>query len=153
MLADAITLGRQGATDFEVAQAFGVSPAVITYWRSKDPDFDRALRVHAEVADDRVERALFHKATGYSFHAEKIHVSADGVVTRVPYIEHVAPDNTAMIFWLKNRRRDRWRDQQDVKVEGEVKHTVDARQAALALLAVLRSAAEDNAKTIEHEPE
>jgi hypothetical protein len=30
-----------------------------------------------------------------------------------PYVEHVAPDTTAAIFWLKNRRPDLWRDKQD----------------------------------------
>jgi hypothetical protein len=27
-----------------------------------------------------------------------------------PYIEHVPPDTTAAIFWLKNRDPARWRD-------------------------------------------
>ena len=61
-------------------------------------------------------------------------------MTRVPYIEHVPPDNTAMIFWLKNRQADRWRDQQNVRLDGEVNHThtVDAKQVALGVLAALR---------------
>jgi hypothetical protein len=31
-------------------------------------------------------------------------------VTRVPYREHVPPDFTAHIFWLKNRDPAHWRD-------------------------------------------
>jgi hypothetical protein len=31
-------------------------------------------------------------------------------VTRVPYREHVPPDVTAQIFWLKNRDPAHWRD-------------------------------------------
>jgi len=27
-----------------------------------------------------------------------------------PYIEHVPPDTTAAIFWLKNRKPAQWRD-------------------------------------------
>jgi hypothetical protein len=27
-----------------------------------------------------------------------------------PYVEHIPPDVTACIFWLKNRRPDLWRD-------------------------------------------
>jgi hypothetical protein len=27
-----------------------------------------------------------------------------------PYVEHAPPDTTAAIFWLKNRRREEWRD-------------------------------------------
>jgi hypothetical protein len=32
----------------------------------------------------------------------------------VPYVEYVPPDTTACIFWLKNRRKDLWRDRVDV---------------------------------------
>jgi hypothetical protein len=31
-------------------------------------------------------------------------------VTRVPIVEHVPPDVTAQIFWLKNRDPAHWRD-------------------------------------------
>ena len=34
----------------------------------------------------------------------------EGSPVVVPYREHVAPDTTACIFWLKNRRRNEWRD-------------------------------------------
>jgi hypothetical protein len=27
-----------------------------------------------------------------------------------PYVEHMPPDSTSMIFWLKNRDPERWRD-------------------------------------------
>lgn len=38
-------------------------------------------------------------------------------------VKEVVPDTTAQIFWLKNRRPDRWRDKQDVAVEGSMKVT------------------------------
>jgi hypothetical protein len=37
-----------------------------------------------------------------------------------PYIEHYAPDVTAQIFWLKNRRPDRWREKQEIEHSGSV---------------------------------
>ena len=30
------------------------------------------------------------------------------------------PDTTAQIFWLKNRRPDRWRDKQDIEHSGQI---------------------------------
>jgi hypothetical protein len=37
-----------------------------------------------------------------------------------PYTEHYPPDTTAAIFWLKNRRRNEWRDRQlDTNDDGE----------------------------------
>jgi hypothetical protein len=46
---------------------------------------------------------------------------------RVPCVEHVPPDTTACIFWLKNRRKDLWRDRIDntVKVVREVTTMTD----------------------------
>lgn len=38
-------------------------------------------------------------------------------------VKEVVPDTTAQIFWLKNRRPDRWRDKQDMELSGEVKST------------------------------
>lgn len=35
-------------------------------------------------------------------------------------VKDVAPDTTAQIFWLKNRRPDIWRDKQNVELSGEV---------------------------------
>ena len=50
------------------------------------------------------------RAVGYSYDAEKIFCDKNGNVTKVPYREHVPPDVTAQIFWLKNRDPKRWRD-------------------------------------------
>ena len=39
----------------------------------------------------------------------------NGNVTKVPYQEHVPPDVTACIFWLKNRDPAHWRDVQQME--------------------------------------
>ena len=52
-----------------------------------------------------VERSLYSRAVGYSFNSEKIFCNKDREVTRVPIVEHVPPDVTAQIFWLKNPSR------------------------------------------------
>lgn len=40
-------------------------------------------------------------------------MTKDGDVVREQIIEHVPPDVTACIFWLKNRRSSEWRDKTD----------------------------------------
>ena len=62
-----------------------------------------------------VERSLYSRAVGYSFNSEKIFCNKDGEVTRVPIVEHVPPDVTAQIFWLKNRKPADWRDVQQMQ--------------------------------------
>jgi hypothetical protein len=63
----------------------------------------------------RVERSLYQRANGYNYEAVKIFMPAGSkqpVV--VHYIEHMPPDVTAGMFWLKNRDPDNWRDVQNV---------------------------------------
>lgn len=98
-----------GATDKDLADFFEVSLPTIWRWQSAHAEFCSALKVGKASADDRVERSLYHRANGYSFHALKI-FQDKGTPVKVPYVEHLPPDTTACIFWLKNRRPDLWRD-------------------------------------------
>ena len=47
----------------------------------------------------------------------KIFHTKDGKIIKVPYTQHVPPDVTAHIYWLKNRRPDRWRDVHNIEAE------------------------------------
>lgn len=108
-----------GATEGDLARFFNVNVTTIWRWRSKYPAFCNALKVGKHASDDRTEASLFHRANGYSYEAVKI-FPPSGTRKKpliVPYIEHVPPDTTAMIFWLKNRRPAQWRDKQDVQVD------------------------------------
>ena len=61
---------------------------------------------------------------------------------RVPYVEHVPPDTTACIFWLKNRRREDWRDRVDIekKIVREVTKMTDAELEDIVRRAAARAA-------------
>jgi hypothetical protein len=112
-------LCQLGATDVEMADFFEVAVSTFYKWKNEFPEFSEALKTGKSAADERVERSLYHKATGYTFDAVKIFMpaGADGPVY-APYREHVPPDTTAMIFWLKNRRSADWRD----KTEQVIRH-------------------------------
>ncbi len=104
-------LCRLGATDLEIATHFRVNVSTFSKWKNDYPQLSEALKSGKALADERVERSLYNRAVGYSYNAVKIFMPAGAkkpVV--VPYVEHVPPDVTAQIFWLKNRRKDEWRD-------------------------------------------
>jgi len=104
-------LYKLGATDAEVAEFFGVSVRTIYRWQQSHEAFCHALKADKEPADERVKRSLYHRAVGYSYEAVKIFMPAGATApVYAPYTEHVPPDTTAAIFWLKNRRPDEWRD-------------------------------------------
>lgn len=117
--AQATKLCQLGATDTDLADFFGVTERTIYRWQIKFPDFCQSLKVGKESADDRVERSLFNRANGYTYDAVKIFMPAGAKKpVEAPYREHVPPDVTACIFWLKNRRKEQWRDKQDLEHSG-----------------------------------
>lgn len=108
----AANLCLNGATDFEVAEELGVCVRTIYRWKAEYPEFCQALKLGKELADDRVEFSLYHRAVGYSHAAIKI-MQNNGVPVIVPYTEHVPPDVGAATMWLTNRRSDKWRAKQE----------------------------------------
>jgi len=108
-----------GATDIELADEFEVSVSTLYNWRAKFPEFLRAIKTAKQVADERVERSLFQRASGYEHQAVKVSFDKDGNPLYAPYREVIPPDPTSMIFWLKNRKSEEWRDKTELKVSGD----------------------------------
>lgn len=111
-IAQAKSLCELGATDFQIAKALQIDVATFYRWRNSFPEFCDALKTAKYVADEAVERSLYHRATGYTFEAEEV-FQHQGKIIRAKVIKHIPPDTTAMIFWLKNRRPQQWRDRQE----------------------------------------
>jgi DNA-binding XRE family transcriptional regulator len=116
-------MASYGMTDKQMADVVGVSEQTVNNWKLKDPNFLESLKAEKEIADARVERSLFERATGYS-HAEDKIFNDNGTPLVVPTVKHYAPDTTAAIFWLKNRKPKEWRDKQDIEHSGEVSQVV-----------------------------
>ena len=118
-------LARLGATDAEIADFYDVDVRTIHRWKIAHKEFCHSIRAGKEEADARVERALYHKAIGYDQDAVKIFMPAGAAEpVYAPYVERIAPDTTAAMFWLKNRKPDEWRDKTAVDVNGQVDHAV-----------------------------
>lgn len=84
---------RDGLTDEEIAEKVGITVRTLYRWQKHSVTnadgeltypIKEALRKGKELPDRKVENALLNKA--------------------------LSGDVTAMIFWLKNRRPDRWSD-------------------------------------------
>ena len=123
----AFQLLQKGKTMADIAELFGVNLATVYRWMKDHPLFCDAVDEGRKVADERVERALFERATGYSHPAVKILAVSGGQgcgsrVEVVDYTEHYPPDVEAAKFWLKNRKPARWREKSEV--ETNVKHYV-----------------------------
>jgi hypothetical protein len=77
-----------GGTNPQIAAALGVSEGTLFNCRKRDAGLDTAIQTGKDKVDLQVVAALYKKAMG--------------------------GDTTAMIFWLKNRRPNEWRDRHDV---------------------------------------
>lgn len=119
-IAQARKLCALGATDIEVADFLEVDVRTIYRWKADNAKFCQSLKTGKEIADDRVERSLYARANGFEHDEVDIRV-IEGKVIKVPIRKIYAPDTTAAIFWLKNRRPGDWRDKQDVALSGQVK--------------------------------
>lgn len=82
---------RDGLTDEQIAHNAGITAVTLYDWKKKYPKISEALKRGKEVVDFEVENALLQKALN--------------------------GDTTAQIFWLKNRRPDKWRDKPNISVD------------------------------------
>jgi hypothetical protein len=108
-----------GATDQEIADFFDVDVRTIYRWKHDHDEFCQALKAGKDIADERVERSLYQKAIGYEQDEVKIFMPASALEpVYAGYRAKIAPDTTAAIFWLKNRRSERWRDVKATELSG-----------------------------------
>jgi hypothetical protein len=100
---------ERGMTDIEIADMLGIGLATLYRWKAEHPAFSRVFKLGKAEADDRVERSLYSRAIGYDYIAEKATMTRHGQKT-MRYRQHIPPDTAAAVWYLKNRRPDRWRD-------------------------------------------
>lgn len=85
---------RDGLTYEQIAHNMGIDTSTLWDWRKANATISNAIKKGREVVDYEVENALLKSA--------------------------LEGNTTAQIFWLKNRRKQQWRD----KVEIEKAETI-----------------------------
>lgn len=78
---------RDGLTEEQISHNMDISRSTLKDWKLKYPAISATLKKGKEVIDYQVENALLSAA--------------------------LEGNTTAQIFWLKNRRPDKWRDKPD----------------------------------------
>lgn len=122
---------RDGLTDEQIAHNIGCSRSTLYVWIKKYTDISDALKRGKEVIDMQVENALLKRALGYETvetTKERVFDELTGEYAMLETKEvkkQVAPDVTAQIFWLKNRKPAEWRDKRDVEHSGEMTTNVN----------------------------
>ncbi len=86
---------RDGLTDAQIAHNCNISVKTLYEWKNKYSEISDALKKGKEFVDYEVENALLKRAK--------------------------QGDVTAQIFWLKNRRPEKWRDKVQFTDESSLK--------------------------------
>ena len=106
---------RNGLTEEQIAKNMGISVKTLYNWKTDNLPILQALKKGKEVVDIEVENALLKRALGYEYDE----VTYENGVETKRVTKQVVPDTTAQIFWLKNRRKQQWRDKVEVETNGE----------------------------------
>ena len=125
---------RDGLTDEQTAHNMGISYTTLKDWINKYPSISAALKKGKAPVDIAVENALLKRALGYDYEETitEIEEYAGGKTKKHvrKIMKHVAPDVTAQIFWLKNRKPKQWRD----RVENHISTDIEDLSPLVELL-------------------
>ena len=109
---------RDGLTNDQIAHNMGISIRTFMDWLNRFPAISAALKAGKAPVDIEVENALLKSALGFEYEETITEIEELPGGKQMKQIRKVKkynpPNSTAQIFWLKNRRPDRWRDKQDI---------------------------------------
>ena len=113
---------RDGMTDEQIAKKMDISTSTLYEWKKKYPEISEALKKNKAIVDVEAENALYKRALGEKkiikkpikvkeiLYKDGKRVSEKEKVKYVQETVYIPPDVTALIFWLKNRKPEVWRD-------------------------------------------
>lgn len=118
---------RDGLSDEQIASNMGISAQTFYRWKKKFCQICEALKKGKAPVDYEVENQLLKSALGFTITIKepikvktKKQLAGKGTIEeeRIEYVDkeiYVPANITAQIFWLKNRRSDKWRDKQVIE--------------------------------------
>lgn len=123
---------RDGLTDEQIAHNLGIHVATLYRYKNDYNELCEALKKGKEVVDREVENALLKKALGFKetikkaikvknveySNGKRVRETEDVILADEEVF--IPPDTTAQIFWLKNRKREAWRDKQEIEQKTEL---------------------------------
>lgn len=129
---------RDGLTEAQIAHNMGISVSSLADWKNKYPQLLDALKKGKAPVDIEVENALLKSARGHTQIIRKpIKVKTERQVVgegkiveeHIEYVDeevYIPPQVIAQIFWLKNRRPDKWKEKQVVEADTTALEKLDA---------------------------
>ena len=98
---------KEGLTDEQISRNLGISKVTFYKYKASCSELNELLKRSKEVVDYEVENALYKSA--------------------------MSGNVSAMIFWLKNRRPDKWRDRKEAQEIELMRKELQLRERKLEL--------------------
>ena len=120
---------RDGLSNVQIAKNMNIEERTLYTWIKRFNQLDQALKRGKAPADFEVENALYKSALGYEYTETKtiIETTASGKkIERVERVKkHTQPNVGAIIFWLKNRKPDVWKDKREITTNEDSLNRLD----------------------------
>ena len=141
---------RDGLSLAQIAHNVGVADSTFRRWKEENEALSAAIKrgnapVDLEVENAMLKSALGHKETvrkAIKVKTEKQKVGEGKIVEEhIEYVDeevYIPPQVIAQIFWLKNRRPDKWKEKQVVEADTSALEKLDG------ILAAARKKAEED---------
>lgn len=121
---------RDGATDETLAKKMQISRSTLSEWKKKYEVIAEALRETKEIVDVEVENALLKRATGYDYIEEvpmktkrefwtEAGKCSEETIKVIEVTKHMPPDPRAAMYWLNNRKPEKWKASREDSAEGD----------------------------------
>lgn len=114
---------RDGYREGTIADKMGIKQPVLSNWKKQYPEIKEALRAGKEIVDYKVENALLKSALGFTTKEITVTIGKRQIngewvnITKETKEKEVAPNVTAILAWLNNRKPDVWKRNRDNVVE------------------------------------
>ena len=121
-------LAAEGFTIKQIAEKIGVSRTTFYKWRQDEPLIEEALEKGTAEANWEIEKSLFQRALGYDVEEIKYKWKYDANAREYKWVEdtkilkHVPGDSTCMLFWLRNKMPDEYRNNVQRELNGIQAH-------------------------------
>lgn len=127
MMDEGPKLAAYGMTMDEIAEFWNIHRATLYRWAQKHHDFRDSIKRARAQADVRIQESLYNRAKGYKYKESyyEMKPAKNGGESKLTLVKEVektmAPDPTAIIFWLTNRQPEHWRHKKEVALSAKDK--------------------------------
>lgn len=108
---------RDGLTDQEIFPLMGIKRTAFYKWCREHKEIANAIKEGREPLIVEVEDAFIKECFGYYVTETKTIEKDDGSIETQTMQKYVRPQAGSQIFFLKNRKPERWRERQEIKNE------------------------------------